>query len=68
MEVLRWERWREVQLVLLGSRSRGRLRARAWLDRRRICHPCLLLAPDKGIEGGVGMDDLGAVGAVLTRA
>lgn len=45
-----------------------RLRARTWLDRSSICHPCLLLPSDKGIEGRVGMNDLRAVGAVLTRA
>lgn len=66
---LRWEHWRKVLLVLLRLRSRRiRLRAWAWLDRSSICHPCLLLASDKGIEGGVGMNDLGAVGALLTQA
>lgn len=67
--VLRWEHRREALLVLLRLRSRGvRLRARTWLDRRSICHPCLLLPSDKGIEGRVGMDDLRAECAVLTRA
>lgn len=69
--VLRWEHRGKGLLVLLRLRSRRlrlRLRARAWLDTSGIRHPWLLLASNKGIEGGVGVDDLRLEGAVLAQA
>lgn len=52
-------------LGLLGSRRRSRARAR--LNRCHVQHPCLLLAADEGVEGGVGVDDLVVEGALQAR-
>lgn len=67
--VLRWEHRGKGLLALLRLRPRRlRLRARAGVDTSCIRHPWLLLASDKGVEGGVGMDDLRLKGAVLAQA
>jgi hypothetical protein len=71
VDFLLWEHRRRRELLLALLRlgpKRLRLRSRAWLDTSGTGHPWLLLASDEGIEGGVGMDDMCAVGAVLAQA
>lgn len=54
-------------LGLLGLSMRRRRRATAWLNRRRVQHPCLLLATDESVEGAVGVDDLVVKGTLQAR-